>query len=330
VVLTVHGEILRFPQNENIPRRPELIQELPAEVMVREVGPRDGLQAEDRWVDTADKIKLIDLLSKSGLKRIEATSFVHPKAIPQLRDAAETMGGIERAPGVRYEAIVPNVKGAERAVEAGMDGIGIFISATETHNRSNVRMSVAESLKHIRGIVETAAAAEIAVKGSVVVAFGCPYEGDVSSERIFRVIRGYRELGIRDILLGDTTGMGNPAQVHRTVRAILEEFPEVALTLHFHDTRGTGLANVLAGLEAGVLSYDASIGGLGGCPYAPGATGNIATEDLVYMLEEMGVRTGVDLDALLDCARFAATLVDHDLPGHVLKAGKRTRPAPRP
>ena len=228
-----------------------MIQELPAEVMVREVGPRDGLQAEDRWVDTADKIKLIDLLSRSGLKRIEATSFVHPKAIPQLRDAAEAMGGIERAPGVRYEAIVPNVKGAERAVEAGMDRIGIFISATETHNRSNVRMSVADSLKHIRGIVETAAAAEIAVKGSVVVAFGCPYEGDVSSEQIFRVIRGYRELGIRDILLGDTTGMGNPAQVHRTVRAILEEFPEVSLTLHFHDTRGTGLANVLAGMESG-------------------------------------------------------------------------------
>ncbi len=306
------------------------METLPAEVMVREVGPRDGLQAEDRWVETADKIKLIDLLSRSGLKRIEATSFVHPKAIPQLRDAAETMGGIERAPGVRYEAIVPNVKGAERAAEAGMNRIGIFISATETHNQANVRMSVAESLEHIRGIVETAAAAEIAVKGSVVVAFGCPYEGDVSPERIFRVIRGYRELGIRNILLGDTTGMANPAQVHRTVRAILEAFPEVSLTLHFHDTRGTGLANVLAGMEAGVLSYDASIGGLGGCPYAPGATGNIATEDLVYMLEEMGVRTGVDLDALLDCARFAATLVDHDLPSHVLKAGKRTQLAPRP
>ncbi len=309
---------------------PELKEPHPAEAHVREVGPRDGLLAEDRWVETADKIRLIDLLANSGLKRIESTSFVHPKAIPQLRDAAETMAGVTRVPGVRYEAIVPNVKGAERAAEAGMDRIGIFISATETHNRANVRMSVAESLSHIRAVVETASAAGIAVKGSVVVAFGCPYEGDVSLDQIFRVIRGYRDLGIREILLGDTTGMGNPAQVHRTVRAILGEFPDVSLTLHFHDTRGTGLANVLAGLEAGVLSYDASIGGLGGCPYAPGATGNIATEDLVYMLEEMGVRTGVDLDALLGCARFAATLVDHDLPSHVLKAGKRTHLAPRP
>ena len=167
-------------------------------------------------------------------------------------------------------------------------------------------------------------------KGSGVVAFGCPYEGDVSMEQIFRIIRGYRELGIQDLLLGDTTGMGNPVQVHQTVRAILKAFPEVSLTLHFHNTRGTGLANVLAGIEAGVLNYDASIGGLGGCPYAPGATGNIATEDLVYMLEEMGVTTGVDLDALIDCARFATTLVDHDLPSHILRAGKRIPPAPRP
>ncbi len=303
---------------------------LPPEVFVREVGPRDGLQAEDKWVETAEKIKLIDLLSRCGLKQIEATSFVHPKALPQLRDASEVMAAIQRAPGVRYEAIVPNAKGAERAVEAGVDKIGIFISATEAHNQANVRMPIADSLRQVPGIVEIARSAGIDIKGSVVVAFGCPYEGDVSEEQIFRVIHGYGKVGIREILLGDTTGMGNPVQVQRIVRSILREFGDVSLTLHFHDTRGTGLANVLAGLEAGVLSYDSSIGGLGGCPYAPGATGNIATEDLVYMLEEMGVRTGVNLDSLLECARYAGTLADHELPSHLLKAGKPTALASPP
>jgi hydroxymethylglutaryl-CoA lyase len=301
-----------------------LTDSLPAKVNVREVAPRDGLQAEKRWVETEDKIRLINLLSRCGFKRIEATSFVHPKAIPQLRDATEVMADIDRSPEVRYEAIVPNAKGAERAVQSGMDKIGIFISATETHNQANVRMSIADSLKQIKGVVDIASAAEIGLKGSVVVAFGCPYEGEVSLEQIFRIIRGYRELGIQEVLLGDTTGMANPVQVNEHVRAILAEFPDVSLTLHFHNTRGAGLANVLAGLEAGVVNYDASIGGLGGCPYAPGATGNIPTEDLVYMLEEMGIRTGIDLDSLLDCARFAAGLVDHDLPSHLLKAGKRT------
>lgn len=303
---------------------------LPAEVFVREVGPRDGLQAEDGWVETEDKVRLINRLSRCGFQRIEATSFVHPKAIPQLRDAEQIMAGLDRVPWVRYECIVPNAKGAERAVRAGVDKIGLFISATETHNQSNVRMSIADSLHQIRGVVDVATEAGVSLKGSVSVAFGCPYEGEVLIDQVFRVIRGYYELGIREILLGDTTGMGNPVQVGRMVRAIQREFPDVALTLHFHDTRGTGLANVLAGLEAGVQQYDSSVGGLGGCPYAPGATGNIATEDLVYMLEEMGVRTGIDIDRLLECARFARELVDHDLPSHVLKAGKRTELVPPP
>lgn len=303
---------------------------LPAEVFVREVGPRDGLQAEDGWVETEDKVRLINRLSRCGFQRIEATSFVHPKAIPQLRDAEQIMAGLERVPWVRYECIVPNAKGAERAVRAGVDKIGLFISATETHNQSNVRMSIADSLHQIRGVVDVATEAGVSLKGSVSVAFGCPYEGEVLIDQVFRVIRGYYELGIREILLGDTTGMGNPVQAGRMVRAIQREFPDVALTLHFHDTRGTGLANVLAGLEAGVQQYDSSVGGLGGCPYAPGATGNIATEDLVYMLEEMGVRTGIDIDRLLECARFARELVDHDLPSHVLKAGKRTELASPP
>ncbi len=273
---------------------------------------------------------MIDRLSRCGFQRIEATSFVHPKAIPQLRDAEQVMAGLDRVTGVRYECIVPNAKGAERAVQAGVDKIGIFISATETHNQSNVRMSIADSLHQIQGVVDVATAAGVSLKGSVAVAFGCPYEGEVLIDQVFRVIRGYYELGIREILLGDTTGMGNPVRVGRMVRAIPREFPDVALTLHFHDTRGTGLANVLAGLEAGVRHYDSSVGGLGGCPYAPGATGNIATEDLVYMLEEMGVRTGIDLERLLECARFASGLVNHDLPSHVLKAGKRTELAPPP
>lgn len=298
---------------------------LPVDVFVREVGPRDGLQAEDGWVDTEAKIKLINQLSRCGFKRIEATSFVHPKAIPQLRDAEEVMAGLDRISGVRYECIVPNIKGADRAIKSGIDKIGIFISATESHNQSNVRMSIAESLEHIEGVVNVANTAGVPVKGSVVVAFGCPYEGDVSIDQIFHVIRSYYELGIRDILLGDTTGMGNPVQVKRTVRAITREFSDANLTLHFHDTRGSGLANVLAGLDAGVQNYDSSVGGLGGCPYAPGATGNIATEDLIYMLEEMGIRTGVNLDKLLKCAKFASELVEHDLPSHVLKAGSRTQ-----
>ncbi len=298
---------------------------LPLDVFVREVAPRDGLQAEDGWVDTEAKIQLINQLSRCGFKRIEATSFVHPKAIPQLRDAEEVMAGLDRIPSVRYECIVPNVRGASRAIKSGVDKIGIFISATESHNQSNVRMSIAKSLEQIEGVVNVANTARVSVKGSVVVAFGCPYEGDVSINQIFHVIRDYYKLGIRDILLGDTTGMGNPVQVKQIVRAITSEFPDVNLTLHFHNTRGSGLANVLAGLDAGVKNYDASVGGLGGCPYAPGATGNIATEDLIYMLEEMGLRTGVNLDELLKCAKFASNLVDHDLPSHVLRAGSRTQ-----
>jgi hydroxymethylglutaryl-CoA lyase len=301
-----------------------LKNKLPGEAIIREVGPRDGLQAEEGWVETASKVKLIDLLSGAGLKRIEATSFVHPKAIPQMRDAPEVMSSIARAPDVLYEAIVPN------ANQAGVDEIGIFISASETHNRANVRMSIQESIEQIHGIVEIAKTGDTPVRGCVSVAFGCPYEGDVAMDQVCKVVRGYRDFGIEEIILGDTTGMANPVQVYRLTENLRREFPGISLTLHLHDTRGTGLANVLAGLEAGVRTFDASIGGLGGCPYAPGATGNIPTEDLVYLLEEMGVQTGVDLDALLECARFAATLVDHELPSHLLKAGKRTKLASPP
>lgn len=298
---------------------------LPEGVIVREVGPRDGLQSLKTWVPTEEKVSLINRLSRSGLRRIEATSFVHPKAIPQLRDAAEVMAGIDRVGGARYEALVPNVKGVERALESRVDQVGVFISATESHNRANVRRSIEESLSEVPAIVETARRGGLSVRGSVVTAFGCPYEGEVSLPQVFRLLEAYVKVGISEVLLGDTTGVGNPRQVYDMVRAIHREFPGVSLTLHFHDTRGTGLANVLAGLEAGATTFDAAVGGLGGCPYAPGATGNIATEDLVYMLEEMGVKTGVDLDLLLECARWVTRLTENPRPSHLVQAGRPVR-----
>ena len=298
---------------------------LPGGVVVREVGPRDGLQSLKTWVPTEEKISLINRLSRTGLQRIEATSFVHPKAIPQMRDADDVMAGIDRVEGVRYEALVPNVKGAERALENRVDQIGVFISATEAHNRANVRRSIEESLSEVPAIVKTARAGGVSVRGSVVTAFGCPYEGEVSMRQVFRLLEAYVEAGISEVLLGDTTGMGNPCQVYEMVGAIRRDFPEVSLTLHFHDTRGTGLANVLAGLETGATTFDAAVGGLGGCPYAPGATGNIATEDLVYMLEEMGVKTGVDLDLLLECARWVTRLTENTRPSHLVQAGRPVR-----
>jgi hydroxymethylglutaryl-CoA lyase len=299
----------------------------PKEVSIREVGPRDGLQNEAAWVPTEQKIALINALSHSGLKRIEAVSFVHPKAIPQMRDATEVMAGIERVPGVTYSAIVPNLAGAKRAIKAGVDEVEIFLSASESHNLNNVRMSVEQSLSAAREIAAELGTANLPFDAVISTAFGCPYEGDVPMERVFWVAERLLELSPAPIrlTLGDTTGMANPAQVHALVTACERRFPNVTLSLHFHNTRGAGLANVLAGLLAEVRYFDSSLGGLGGCPYAPGATGNITTEDLVNMLHDMGIQTGLDLEKLIECAILAQGYVNRELPGQVMKAGPRIR-----
>lgn len=295
----------------------------PDKVTIREVGPRDGIQSERADVATADKIKLIDALSATGLKRIEAVSFVSPKAIPQMADAAEVWAGIERNPGVHYSALVPNKKGAELAVDAGLDGLQVFIAATDSYNLKNVRRTVKDSLPNVKDVVEVAAAAGVPVEGTISTAFGCPYEGDVPPERVVEVTHWMQECGIDSISYGDTTGMGTPRRIREVIEAVRDGAPDVRINLHLHDTRGTGLANVLVGLEMGVDYFDASVGGMGGSPYAAGATGNIATEDLVHMLTDMEIDTGVDLDALTGAARIAQGFISGELPSKLLKAGPR-------
>jgi len=298
---------------------------LPESVTIVEVGPRDGLQNEPDFVPTERKIELIERLADAGLKRIEITSFVHPKAVPQLRDSAEVVGRIRRRPDVVYSALVPNEKGLERALASGIGEIAFFVSASETHNRKNVAMTTADSLEVFRRIAETALTGGMRIRGYVVTAFGCPYEGTVPPENVERIVDAYRSLGIHEIALGDTTGMANPSQVSRLLDRIMPMLGTTGLALHFHDTRGTALANILAALQQGVTVFDGSIGGLGGCPYAPGASGNVATEDLVNMLEEMGIRTGIDLGMLLDCARYTRDIIGRAFPGHMATAGRIRR-----
>jgi hydroxymethylglutaryl-CoA lyase len=300
------------------------MSDLPSAISVREVGPRDGLQNEDP-VPTEAKVELIDALSRTGVRRIEAVSFVHPKAIPQMADADEVWARIERSPEVRYSALVPNLRGAQRALDAGFREIEAVVSASETHNRKNVNRSTEDSLDDIAALI--AAAHNVGASCQVIVstAWGCPYEGDVPEERVVAVAgRAVRD-GADGISFGDTTGMATPRRVRRVIGEFRSAHPEVLLNVHFHNTRGTGLANVLTALELGVSDFDASVGGLGGCPYAPGATGNVATEELVHMVEDMGVATGIDLDAMVDAAAAAERIVGRTLPSQVLRAGPRTR-----
>lgn len=298
-------------------------------LLVQEVAPRDGFQIEPVFVPTEKKIELINALSRTGLAKIEATSFTSPKAIPSLADAEQVMRGIARVPGVEYSVLVPNVRGAERALACDVDELNLVMSASESHNRANLRMSCDESLVQFSKIV--AFAGERAhVNASLSTAFGCPFDGEISSQRVMHLVGQFLDLGLARISLCDTTGVANPAQVQELFARVLERWPHVDLTAHFHNTRGMGLANVLAALEAGVVRIDASLGGLGGCPYAPGASGNICTEDLVHMLELMGYSTGVDLDALLACSGQLPQLVGHDVPGQVLKAGRSSRRYERP
>jgi len=298
--------------------------DLPSRVSLREVGPRDGLQNEDP-VPTDGKVELIDALSTTGLRRIEAVSFVHPKAIPQMGDADEVWARITRNPEVEYSALVPNVRGMQRALAAGFTDIEVVISASDTHNRRNINRSTDESLADVPELVSMAHDAGGTLQVIVSTAWGCPYEGDIPVESVLHVVRAAVAAGADSIAYGDTTGMATPTRVVELVGETRSGYPDVPLGLHFHNTRGTGLANVYAALQLGVDDFDASVGGLGGCPYAPGASGNIATEELVHMLEDMGVETGVDLDALIAAAAYAERLVGRELPSQVLRAGPRTR-----
>jgi hydroxymethylglutaryl-CoA lyase len=300
------------------------MSDLPRAISLREVGPRDGLQNEAP-VPTEAKVALIDALSTTGVGRIEAVSFVHPKAIPQMADADDVWERIERNDAVRYSALVPNLRGAQRALGAGFREIEVVVSASDTHNRKNVNRSTAESLDEIAEIITVAHEAGATCQVIVSTAWGCPYEGDIPEVRVVEVAGRAVGDGADGISFGDTTGMATPGRVRRLIGEFRSAYADTDLNLHFHNTRGTGLANVVTALELGVADFDASVGGLGGCPYAPGASGNIASEELVHMVEDMGVATGVDLEALIDAAAEAERLVGRQLPSQVLRAGPRTR-----
>lgn len=299
-------------------------------VFVHDVSLRDGLQAEPVFVPTDDKVALADALSATGLARIEVTSYTSPQAIPMLADAAEVMRRIRRAPGVEYTVLVPNLRGAERALEAPPDEFNLVMSCSETHNLANLRMTREQSVRALRQVIQLADEAGVAVNVSLSCAFGCPMEGEVPEAPVLDLAARFLAAGAQGVTLCDTTGMAYPGQVAALARRFIDRHPTAQLTLHLHNTRGMGLANALAGLQAGVRRFDASLGGLGGCPYAPGATGNICTEDLVHMLALEGCDTGVDLAALLDCARRLRAQVGHELPGQVVKAGRRLDLHPAP
>ena len=299
-------------------------------MVIQEVSPRDGLQMEPAWVPTGKKVALIDALSGAGFSRIEAGSFVSPKAIPALRDGDEVFRRMQRRPGVIYAALVPNLKGAQRAILAGADELNLVMSASQAHNRANMHMDCEQSLAGFAEICAHARERGVLLNGTVATAFGCPFEGAIDEARVLSLVDRYLALGITGITLADTTGMAQPRQVARLVRRVRAQLPTSALTLHFHNTRGLGLVNVLAGYEAGALRFDASLGGLGGCPFAPGASGNVCTEDLVNMCHEMDIATGIDLSRLIALSRGLPELLGHEVPGQVAKAGRNRDLHPLP
>jgi hydroxymethylglutaryl-CoA lyase len=295
-------------------------------ITIREVGTRDGIQSLGAFIDTAQKIELLEALGETGIRRIEATSFVSPKAVPQMADAAEVMSRVRRRPGVSYEALVPNMRGAQDALIASMDAILLVVIASETFNQKNVRMSVEDSMTQFAAIKETLDAAGVPCIGAIGTAFGCPYEGEIPESRLFLLIERFLRMGFEEVMIADTTGMANPVQIERTMSKILDGWGDrIHFGLHLHNTRGMGLANVVAGLHAGITTFDASIGGIGGCPFAPQASGNISTEDTVHMLHEMGLSTGIDVERLIEVAALAQRILGRELPGQVMKAGPRSK-----
>jgi hydroxymethylglutaryl-CoA lyase len=295
----------------------------PSSVQIREVGPRDGFQNEPETIPTAEKVRLIDMLSGSGLTRLEVTSFVRPDVIPQLSDAEEVLGAVERRESVAFSVLIPNERGLERALglRDRFDEINVFVSASETHNRKNVNRSIEESLAGLERTLATAREAGLRCEGVISTSFGCPYEGEVPAERVFAIAERLAAAGCEEIGFGDTTGMANPRQVGEFFAAARGRLGEAELTAHFHNTRGQGLANVLAALEQGIESFESSFGELGGCPVPPGATGNVSTEDVVSMLHEMAIETGVDLARLIEASRAAQAALGRPLGAHVLTAG---------
>jgi hydroxymethylglutaryl-CoA lyase len=300
----------------------------PDHALITEVGPRDGLQSEKVFVPTAEKIALIQSLLEAGLRRFEITSFVSPRAVPQMRDAAEVMAAFRDRDDAHLTALVPNLRGAAAAIEAGVDAMVLFASASESHNLKNVNRSRADSLAGFAEIARLAEGTGVALQGAIATAFGCPFEGDVALSAVTDQARAYRDLGMTHLTLGDTTGMATPLLVVERVQALAEAVPGVDVALHFHNTRGVGLACAYAGLSQGITHYESSIGGLGGCPFVPRATGNVSTEDLVYLFQESGVQTGADLDKLIAAAGLAERVIGRELPGQIMKAGPRLKTAP--
>ena len=299
-------------------------------ITICEVGTRDGFQIEPEFIPTDRKVEVVNRLSAAGLPRIEVTSFVHPKAVPQLKDAEEVMAQIRRRPGTVYAALVPNDKGAVRAVGAGVEKLHTVLSASESHNLANVNMPIADSLTKLEAVARVAQEAGIALQGGISTAFGCPFEGTVPLATLESIVARLVDAGFGGIGLADTTGMANPAQVRRILEYLLPKFPHIEWTLHTHNTRAMAIPNILAAVDCGVTHFDASIGGLGGCPFAPGATGNVCTEDLVHCLHAMGYDTGIDLDQLIDTAQCVEEIIGRPLPGQVMKAGKWDRQYPLP
>lgn len=296
----------------------------PSKVTITEVGTRDGLQSEKTFVPTQQKIEFIKGFAAAGLRRIEATSFVSPRAVPQLADASEVVAAV-RDLGPTITALVPNAKGAVRAVEAGVDEMMVFISASESHSNTNLNMSIDQAIAAVEPVAQIASDSGKVLRAAIAVAFGCPFEGDVPTSTVSHIAGRLKALGIRSLTLGDTTGMASPRYLESVCGKLFEDHPDMELTLHFHNTRGLGLINVLTGLRLGIDKYESAAAGLGGCPFAAGATGNICTEDLVYMLSELGIETGVDLDALVKVAKEMERCLGRTLPGQLMRAGPRTR-----
>jgi hydroxymethylglutaryl-CoA lyase len=298
-------------------------------IFFNEVVTRDGFQIEPTFIPTDDKVALIDALSHCGYAKIEVTSFVSPKAIPMLRDAEEVMGRIRRVPGVEYTVLVPNLQGAERAMAAGVDELNLVMSTSETHNRANLRQSREDSFAGLAAVIQWVNG-KTPINVSLSTCFGCPMEGDVPVSEVLRFAHRFADLGVRGLTICDTTGMAHPAQVEAMAEAMQQAFPHLQMTFHFHNTRGMGLANVMAAARAGIQRFDGSLGGLGGCPYAPGASGNISSEDAIHLLMCLGYETGIDLDRLLDIGRGLPAVVGHAVPGQMIKAGRITDLHPAP
>jgi hydroxymethylglutaryl-CoA lyase len=297
----------------------------PSRATVVEVGPRDGLQNEAARIATADKITFVNALSDAGFVAVEVSAFVSPKWVPQMADAGDVFAGIAKRAGTRYPALVPNLAGLERAHAAGVQEVAIFAASSESFSRKNINQSIQESLVTYREVCDRARELGLRVRGYLSTAFGCPFEGAVDPARVRDVAAELIAMGAFEVAVSDTIGIAHPGQVPEVIGAVAQRVPLEKIALHFHDTRGTALANVLAALDLGVTTFDASAGGLGGCPYAPGATGNLATEDLIYMLDGLGIETGVQLEALLDASRFIESRLDHPLPSRYYRAANATR-----